>query len=58
MAVGDKQRLITDIVATVLNEAAQTDRSFNWFINKHTKINLIVLAIHFYFCIVTLHDLR
>jgi len=39
MAVGDKQRLITDIVATVLNEAAQTDRSFNWFINKHTKEN-------------------
>lgn len=37
MAVGDRQKLITDIVATVLNERAQTDISFNWFINKHTK---------------------
>jgi len=37
MAVGDRQRLIVDIVATVLNERAQTDMSFTWFVNKHTK---------------------
>lgn len=35
MAVGDQQRLITDIVAKVLNEAPQTNVSFDWFINKH-----------------------
>ncbi|MCX6246176.1 MAG: hypothetical protein NTW10_00445 [Bacteroidetes bacterium] len=39
MAVGDRQRFITDIVAEVLNEPAQTDKSFFWFINKHTKEN-------------------
>jgi len=33
MAVGDRQKLITDIVATVLKERAQTDISFDWFIN-------------------------
>ena len=37
MAVGDRQKLITDIVATVLNERAQTDISFDWFINKHSR---------------------
>lgn len=37
MAIGDRQKLITEIVATVLNEPAQTDISFDWFINKHTK---------------------
>lgn len=37
MAVGDRQKLITNIVATVLNERAQTDISFDWFINKHTR---------------------
>ena len=37
MAVGDKQKLITDIVGTVLNEQPQIDRKFDWFINKHTK---------------------
>jgi len=36
MAVGDRQKLITSIVATVLNEHAQTDISFGWFINRHT----------------------
>lgn len=37
MAVGDRQKLITDIVATVLNERAETKVSFDWFINKHTQ---------------------
>ena len=37
MPVGGRQKLITDIVATVLRERAQTDISFNWFINKHTQ---------------------
>ena len=37
MATGDKQKLITSIVAEVLNEQAQTDITFDWFINKHDK---------------------
>jgi len=37
MATGDKQRLITSIVAEVLNEEARTDITFDWFINKHDK---------------------
>lgn len=37
MAVGDRQKLITDIVATVLNERAHTNISFSWCINKHTQ---------------------
>ena len=37
MAVGDQQKLITNIVATILNEPAQTATSFDWFINKHSK---------------------
>jgi hypothetical protein len=37
MPVGDQQRIITEIVATVLDEPAQTDISFDWFINMHTK---------------------
>ena len=36
MPVGDKQKLITAIVSTVLNEAAQT-KKFPWFINQHQK---------------------
>lgn len=39
MAVGDKQKLITEIVGVVLNEKPQTDRKFDWFINKHTVDN-------------------
>lgn len=39
MAVGDKQKLITEIVSIVLGESAQTDKMFDWFINKHTKEN-------------------
>ncbi len=37
MPVGDKQKLITEIVSKVLNEPAQTDKKFPWFINKHNK---------------------
>jgi hypothetical protein len=37
MAIGDKQKLITEIVSKVLNEPAQIGRRFDWFINKHTK---------------------
>lgn len=36
MAVGDRQRLITSIVASVLEEPARTDATFSWFKNKHT----------------------
>lgn len=39
MAVGDKQKLITEIVSSVLNEQAQTSKKFDWFINKHSKEN-------------------
>lgn len=39
MAVGDKQKLITQIVSKVLNESAQTSKKFDWFINKHNKEN-------------------
>jgi hypothetical protein len=39
MAVGDKQKLITEIVSKVLNEQAQTSKKFDWFINKHNKEN-------------------
>lgn len=39
MAVGDKQKLITEIVSKVLNEEAQTSKKFDWFINKHSKEN-------------------
>lgn len=37
MAIGDKQKLITEIVSDVLSEQAQTGRKFSWFINKHTE---------------------
>jgi hypothetical protein len=36
MAVGDKQKLITEIVGIVLNERPQIEK-FNWFINQHQK---------------------
>lgn len=39
MAVGDKQKLITNIVSKVLCEQAQTSKIFDWFINKHIKEN-------------------
>lgn len=37
MPVGEKQRLITDIISTVIQEKPQNDKNFEWFINKHTK---------------------
>ena len=37
MRVGEKQKLITDIVGNVLNVQPQTDKKFDWFINKHTR---------------------
>ncbi len=37
MAVGDKQKLITEIVEVVLEEKAFVNHSFDWLINKHTK---------------------
>jgi hypothetical protein len=39
MAVGEKQKLITEIVSKVLNEKAQTSKRFEWFINKHNEEN-------------------
>jgi hypothetical protein len=39
MAVGDKQKLITEIVSKVLSEQAQTSKKFDWFVNKHSKDN-------------------
>ncbi len=39
MAVGDKQKLITQIVGTVLNERPITNEKFDWFVNKHSKEN-------------------
>lgn len=35
MAVGDKQRLIIDVMQEVLQEPAQTNISFKWLNNKH-----------------------
>ncbi len=37
MAVGDKQKLITEIVEEVLGVPVQPDKTFDWFINKHQK---------------------
>jgi hypothetical protein len=39
MAVGDKQKLITEIVSKIINEQAQANKKFDWFINKHVKEN-------------------
>ncbi len=39
MAVGDRQKLITTLVSTVLGERAQTDKKFDWFVNKHLPTN-------------------
>jgi len=35
MPVGEKQRLITAIVSKVLDESAQADKKFSWFVNQH-----------------------
>lgn len=37
MPVGDKQKLITEIVSAVLNETAEPNKRLDWFINKHTE---------------------
>ena len=37
MAIKDRQKLITGILSEILNEPAQTDIKFEWFINKHLK---------------------
>ena len=37
MPVGDRQKLITEIVGCVLGQRPQLDQSFEWFINKHTS---------------------
>ncbi|HSH64588.1 MAG TPA: hypothetical protein VLB84_02030 [Bacteroidia bacterium] len=37
MAVRDRQKLITKIVAEVLGQPAETNKNFDWFINKHLK---------------------
>lgn len=39
MAVKDRQKLITEIVSTILKEPAQTKTKFDWFINKHDKLH-------------------
>jgi hypothetical protein len=37
MPVGDKQKLITEIASYVLGQKPQLDKTFEWFINKHTS---------------------
>lgn len=37
MPVGDRQKVIIDIMGTVLNQKPATDKTFDWFINKHMK---------------------
>ncbi len=37
MAVGDRQRFITKILEKSLNQKAETDCRFDWFINRHTE---------------------
>lgn len=44
MPVGYKQKLITKIISTVLEETAQIKVTFPWFINKHTESDF---GIHF-----------
>ncbi|MCC6837040.1 MAG: hypothetical protein IT234_00760 [Bacteroidia bacterium] len=50
MAVRDRQKLITEIVSEVLGQSAETDRTFDWFINKHLKE-------HFGFHFNTIHNI-
>ncbi len=56
MAVGDRQKLITDIVATVLSEQAHIDISFDWFINKHTQEHFQVNTLRLLIKIFTSHN--
>lgn len=37
MPIGEKQRLITNIVSIILGEDALTNITFDWFVNKHLK---------------------
>jgi len=37
MPIGEKQKLITDILSTILDEPAHTYTKFDWFINKHSE---------------------
>lgn len=37
MAVGGKQKLITEIVGNVLGTPVLTNKTFDWFFNKHQK---------------------
>ncbi len=39
MPVGEKQKLITEILGKILNEEAQKSKKFDWFVNKHSKEN-------------------
>lgn len=39
MAIGDRQRFITKILEKSLNQKAETDVRFDWFINKHNELN-------------------
>lgn len=35
MAVGDKQKLVIEILEIILGEQAQTNKQFPWLSNKH-----------------------
>jgi hypothetical protein len=37
MPVGEKQKLITTIVSRILEQPAETNKKFSWFINQHKK---------------------
>ncbi len=37
MAIKDRQKLFTELVSRALNEPAQIDAKFSWFINQHQK---------------------
>jgi hypothetical protein len=39
MAVGDRQKFITSILEKALNQKAETNCKFDWFINSHTELH-------------------
>ncbi|SMG45066.1 hypothetical protein [Arenibacter troitsensis] len=39
MAVGDRQRFITEILEKSLNQRAETDCKFDWFVNSHSEFH-------------------
>ncbi len=39
MPVGDLQKIVTNVVSTVLGETAETSKTFDWLINKHLPEN-------------------